>query len=266
MTMDAAGTTVSPQGDEEGSASRSLMAGALLVAVAWVAFVVLVRPRGRPWESLWQFGQVMTLLGSFAASVLGTRPRPGPARFVVRDGVAFVVPASRAWGYLVAGIALSSGFVAAAAAGETGLGPTPSAIDYGFAVIFSVVSLAVLGVPGFVVFVALRRRPYVELTPRGVVVREMFGNRAIPWEALRPGLPQRLGNSQLLTLTVDRPDLVVRKGLVGRAPRVFLTYGRIHPWLLVDAIRHYADHPERRPAIGTRAEHERLLAELGVRQ
>jgi hypothetical protein len=70
-----------------------------------------------------------------------------------------------------------------------------------------------------------------------------------------------------LILVVDRPELVVWHGLLrgsSRRPWLVLTHLRVRPGFLADAIRFYADHPERRDAIGTRAGYERLLPELGV--
>jgi hypothetical protein len=36
----------------------------------------------------------------------------------------------------------------------------------------------------------------------------------------------------------------------------------VDPRLLAAAIRYYVEHPEHRPAIGTQAEYDRLMAEL----
>jgi hypothetical protein len=115
-----------------------------------------------------------------------------------------------------------------------------------------------------VVVAALRGRPYVELTPRAVVLRGAFGRCTVPWEALQSG-PPYLG-ARTLPLAVARPDLVVSRGLARGPARVTLANAGISRWLLAGAIRYYVDHPDRRAAIGTPAEHDRLLAELSAAQ
>src|SRR5205823_4766321 len=53
---------------------------------------------------------------------------------------------------------------------------------------------------------ALRGRPALELTPDGLLVRDPFGSRTFPWEALRPGTPGRAFDT--VKLDVVRPELV----------------------------------------------------------
>jgi hypothetical protein len=48
------------------------------------------------------------------------------------------------------------------------------------------------------------------------------------------------------------------------AARGRLVWARIHPAFLVDAVRYYVDRSDRREQIGTSAEHERLVSDLGV--
>jgi len=70
-----------------------------------------------------------------------------------------------------------------------------------------------------------------------------------------------------LTLIVDRPELIVRRGRFRsstRRPWLVVAHLRVRPGFLADAIWFYVGHPERRDAIGARAEYERLLPELGV--
>jgi hypothetical protein len=117
------------------------------------------------------------------------------------------------------------------------------------------------------VITALRGGPQLLLTPRGMVQQDMWANRVIPWEALRPSQPVRHARGRILTLIVDRPDLVVRLGSSRRSPsrpRLVLDHLRVHPRFLADAIFFYVGHPQRRSAIGAHAEYECLLAELGV--
>jgi hypothetical protein len=118
------------------------------------------------------------------------------------------------------------------------------------------------GLVALLVVAALHGGPHILLTPGAVVQHDWWGNRVIPWEALRPERPVRQVRGQNLTLTVDRPDLVVRSGLFRP---LNMDHFRVHPSFLANAILFYVDTPERRDAIGTRAEYERLLAELSVR-
>jgi hypothetical protein len=67
-------------------------------------------------------------------------------------------------------------------------------------------------------------------------------------------------------LVLTRPELVRRRR---RRPPPFMgdwitTQVDVPSWFLADAIRWYVEHPEDRTAIGTHAEHERLIAALGA--
>ncbi len=128
------------------------------------------------------------------------------------------------------------------------------------------VLLVMGGLVTLLVVTALRGGPQILLTPAAVVEETWWGNRTIPWEALRPGPPMRpprLRNS--LTLIVDRPALVVRRELLRgstRRPRLDLAHLRVDPWFLADAVWFYLDHPQRRNVIGWQAEYERFFREL----
>jgi len=106
----------------------------------------------------------------------------------------------------------------------------------------------------------------VALTPEGVVWRALWYGRTIPWEALSPGGPLRPGSNEVhMRLVFTRPELVRRRGLrlLDRPDRL-TTQTEVHPWLLADAIRWYVEHPEHRAAIGTEAEHARLVSAVGA--
>lgn len=111
-----------------------------------------------------------------------------------------------------------------------------------------------------------------ELTPEGIGVTTPFAHRFIPWEALASGGPPRpsLGwNGQQIRLAVVRPDLVQQRGFQASmgpttAPTLPLQT-KTHRWLIADAIRWYAEHPEDRAAIGTEAEHDRLTGRFEIR-
>jgi hypothetical protein len=106
----------------------------------------------------------------------------------------------------------------------------------------------------------------VTLTPQGVVAKRLWDRVTIPWEALPPDGPARPGLLDgRIRLALARPELVRRSRL--RLPGVgncIPAQTDVHPWLVADAIRWYAEHPEDRPAIGTEAEHTRLLAALAA--
>jgi hypothetical protein len=107
----------------------------------------------------------------------------------------------------------------------------------------------------------------MELTPTGVWWRGGPGRRLVPWESLAPGGPPRpRTDAKRLSLAVVRPELVLQRGwTIGlgnrQAPALPLQVD-VHPWFLADAIRWYAEHPEDRAAIGTQAEHDRLVTAL----
>jgi hypothetical protein len=107
----------------------------------------------------------------------------------------------------------------------------------------------------------------MELTPAGVYWRSPLLRRVVPWGALAPGGPPRPQiSANRLHLVVARPELVVQRGwALGFGPPqrpVVPLQVDMHPWLLADAIRWYAEHPADRTAIGTHTEHQRLIAEL----
>jgi hypothetical protein len=71
-----------------------------------------------------------------------------------------------------------------------------------------------------------------------------------------------------LQLIVERPELVVQRGwhvLTGTRQRPILP-ADTHDWLLAGAVAWYAQHPADRAAIGTAAEHARLVAALTAAQ
>jgi hypothetical protein len=73
-------------------------------------------------------------------------------------------------------------------------------------------------------------------------------------------------HGRTLSLDVDRPDLVVREGpcQFKKAAVVVMGHLRVDPKFLANAIWFYVGQPERRDAIGARAEYERLLPQLGA--
>jgi hypothetical protein len=252
----------------KGTASRPLIVGAVLVSVVWVVVAAVAPHDGTRWGLILRLVPVLLALVALAGSIVALLVRrPPPAAFLVRDGSAFVVPANRLLGYFTVVEVLMTGYVVSLAIywwTDRAAGVGPTGLGYALAAVMTLLALALGALVVVLTVIAWRGRPSIELRPRTVELRDAFGSQTIPWEALRPGLPPRQADRHNLTLTVDRPDLVVRRGLTWHMPRMSLTYARVHPWFLGDAIRFYADHPERREAIGTPAEHERLLADLGA--
>jgi hypothetical protein len=109
--------------------------------------------------------------------------------------------------------------------------------------------------------------PVYELTTAGIHRQSEFGSLFIPWEALYADGPSRPTaaaiNASQLQLAAVRPELVRYRGIVrARSPEwpVLPLATTTHPWLLADAIRWYAEHPEHRAGIGTQEEHDRLIS------
>jgi hypothetical protein len=144
-------------------------------------------------------------------------------------------------------------------------GAADEAVFHYWAGAVSVVLLVVAGLVALLVVMALRGGPRILLTPNGVMQDDWRGNRVVPWKAWRPGRPLRHTRRHTLTLIIDRPELAVRRGPFRgstRRPGLNLTQLRVDPWFLADAIWFYVDHPDRRDAIGGRAEYEHLLLTL----
>ena len=110
-------------------------------------------------------------------------------------------------------------------------------------------------------YVGAWRGEGIELRPDGVRDRGWAGTLIVPWDAL-PVVPIPLHPNERATLRLRyaRPELVRRQGLVIRRRR--LSTDNIDQELAAQIIRYYTTHPERRPAIGTRTEYDRLLSEL----
>lgn len=255
-----------------GPVSGPLIVGAMAVSVAWIIAAAVIHPRVFWLYLVLHFAPALVSLAALVASGLESRLRTEPAGFVVREGIGFVLPANRAFSYLFVGEVLMAGYLGSQLIMITRW-TLPVDADVGFAGSYAIVAilwlllLIVAVLVALLVVVALRGRPRIELTPHAVFVAEVLGSQTVPWEALRPGLSLRDVDRRKLTLAVDRPELVVRHGLTWRSarrPRVDLQHVQVHSWFLADAIQFYVDHPGRRGAVGTRAEYERLLTELGA--
>jgi hypothetical protein len=255
-----------PFGRPEGSnrTRAFLILSAVIIALACTIAAALVPVRVFWLYALLHLGPILASLAALlASSVLG---RTRPTAFTVRDGVGFVAPTSRGYDLLVVGEVMMVAFVISQLIRLWTWNDAPAAAYVWNAVL----SLAVLIFCGFVallVITALRGGPRILLTSRGIVQQDMWADRVIPWEALRPGQPLYRVRGRILTLIVDRPELVVRHGFFrtsSERPRLVLDHLRVHPRFLAHAICFYVGRPEHRSALGALAEYEHLRAELGV--
>ncbi|GHJ46583.1 hypothetical protein Cs7R123_39250 [Catellatospora sp. TT07R-123] len=130
--------------------------------------------------------------------------------------------------------------------------------------VFATTSLGVAVLVAVVLGLALWRPYRLDLGPEGIRVGGAVGHgRVIPWALLQPGLPARPGErGWTLPLAYTHPDALPPNL---RRLRALPLGWAVHPHLLADAIRWYTEHPEHRAAIGTQAEHDRLVAALAAR-
>ncbi|PWU53733.1 hypothetical protein DLE60_05475 [Micromonospora globispora] len=247
------------------TADRFRVTAALVLAAAAGALAVFTERAPGSWLDL-LLGPVPLLLAlsAFVTAVLSARrPWRRPALLVwPEDGRLRVTPAP-GFGWFVAGeILLLTGLTVPVVDGQMLHDPAASAsydfLDVGLAVLAAVL-IVVLAAAVF------QGRPRIDLAPAGIEVREPLGRRTVPWTALAPGTPARQPSARKLVLTVARPELVHRRGLVRRAPVLELTWLRVQPWFLTDVLRWYVDHPQERAALGTEAGNERLCRALGAR-
>jgi hypothetical protein len=252
--------------------SRLQVVGAGLIVIGWVAARLYTWSTKAPWQATLHFFGLLALgaacLVAFVASAMNVNSlHPGPSALVVRHGRAFVVPPNRAFGYFVAGEVFAAGWLLSLAMNflSLHLGHGPRLVFVRFEVLaMATIAVALAAVVVGRVASTLRARPSIELNRDALVVRDPFGCRTIPWEALRPGLPAVPANAPSITLTLDRPELVERNGLTWGTTRASLSYAKVHPLFLADAIQFYVDNPDRRDGLGTRTEYLRLLDDLGV--
>jgi hypothetical protein len=231
---------------------------ALAVTVAWIT----VNATGLlPEVVFWAFN-LLLVIGLFAVQILVTvvmLGTSGPIRLDVREGRGFLVRASRGAEVMAGGFVLLVGLLGGQSVHAWVHPSFGGPVRYAYAGFMAVLAglTVILCVP--VVGRVLRGRPVLALTPGALVVTDIFGTRRYPWDALRPGLPVWPDSRRTLRLTVDRPDLVTRTGLPVTVNWVALQAAHVHPGFAADVIRFYVDHPDRRAALGTRAEYDDLL-------
>ncbi|GAA4570639.1 hypothetical protein GCM10023176_29660 [Micromonospora coerulea] len=239
-------------------ADRVRVAAALVVAAAWAVAVIRGGIRGS-----WADGPLGTApltlgLSALVAMALTVgRPWRRPARLVLVRPGRLRVPAGSGFGwYVVAQVMILTG----SAVPHLDVDPLRDV---------PAVTLAALAALVIAVLVAavFDGRPRVDLTSHGIEARDPTGRRTIPWAALAAGRPLRQPHGHKLVLTVVHPELVEHRGLVrgsATAPLLTLTWLRVQPWFLADALRWYVDHPAERVALGTPDGDERLRRALGV--
>ncbi|MCW3843422.1 hypothetical protein ONA70_25275 [Micromonospora yasonensis] len=214
--------------------------------------------------------QILLAVVAFVAAVLSQRgPWHRPTRLVDAGPGRRRVPAGRGFGWFVFGQALAvTGPTLYPAGLDLFRDPeAPPALRYLLPALTALLVAVWLLLVALLAMAVFTGRPRVDLTPVGVEIWDVSGQRSIPWAAMTPGTPARQGSGNTLRLRVARPELVERRGLVlspVRAPLVTLGWLPVHPWYLADVLRFYVDHPEERAALGTPAGDERLRRALGV--
>lgn len=116
-----------------------------------------------------------------------------------------------------------------------------------------------------------RRVPLIEVTPDGIGSGGPYRSVFVPWSALATGQPLgATAEMSTLSLRLARPELVERGGWRWRGRpwdrrRETLVLHEVDaaPEFLAAAIRHYLDHPEHRPFLGTTEEFARLPRSSG---
>jgi hypothetical protein len=255
----------------DGALSRPLIIAATAVAAGWPVAVATIRPRGVGPEAVMRLITVLVAAAPVVLFLRALMSRPvQPAGYDVRPGVGWVVPPDRRFGHFVAAQLILFGLIAATAV-RAWAEPMTTAGGLGvFDFIYggTLSALAVLSglLTAVTVAAALRGRPRILLTPRSIALEEVLASRDIPWEALRPGQPIAEANQRQLDLIVDQPDRVTRRGVSWRSAteRIVLLYSRVSATFLADTIRHYVNHPDRRPAIGTSTEYDQLRTALAA--
>ncbi|MGY0237154.1 PH domain-containing protein, partial [Longispora urticae] len=214
----------------------------VLVVVALVGSLGVLAARLTVWDRTsgvsggLYFTAVLVLFGlTTAALFLDITWSRTPARLVVRDG-AFVAPPrlrGRARRLLLAAASLAVPGMIILPVLDAGPARTAVSAMYALALLVSTV-------------LAFRPGPRVILTPAGVEFAGMFRSRRAPWADITDVLPtpKVRVHGRWWSLGEDRLDVA--------------------PGYTADAIVHYLRYPDRRPLIGTEAEHDRLYRELST--
>jgi hypothetical protein len=252
--------------------TRRARADALRSLVIWVFIVCAVSTviAGLLPSTGWSAGVKIIILGGLLAGGLASSIRSLqrgflPARFDVREGRSFTAPVGRRLGHQIATILFTvaaSAILVSLTKDSTGFGRAAFVLYWPFGLVAAFIALTI-----FNVIPILRGRPGVDLTPEALVYRQPLGDLIIPWPALAAEATVTITRADLQSsavLTVGRPDLVRRRGLVSASFRIPVALLQIDPLVLAGTIRYYLQNPDRRAQIGTLTEHEHLLAELSL--
>ena len=157
----------------DGAASRPLIVATVVVMAAFVVVDALISTR-----SFWANDVLHALVGLFLLAALvgyalSLLPRgPWPAQFEVREGSAFVVPASRQYGYFVAAqVMLSGALLDRAIDGWTEPVAAEATISRVVTSATLVLAVLVVGIVARTLVTALPRGP-PSVTPDALVVRD----------------------------------------------------------------------------------------------
>lgn len=248
--------------------ARRVVSAAVAVAAVWVAVTVSATAWGTAWSERMLSASLLVAVLPLVVIVLGAlQPAYGPPAFVVRPGAGLVVPAGPRYGYFVAAQILFTGFVCGQAVRQwtvPGGGADPAVVDRVLAAVLSVLAVVLVVVVAGEAVRVLACRPVVVLTPQALVIRGPLGSRAVPWAALRSARPAAVDTDRGITVTVERPELVMRRGLTRATASVRTGDTWVHPQFLADAVRYYVDQPARRETIGSLDGYARLRADLGL--
>ncbi|MEV8515305.1 hypothetical protein [Dactylosporangium sp. NPDC051484] len=212
-------------------------------------------------EQLWpQLLSLLLLVGAGVAGLVKSMRGSKPRSFVVQPGE-FVAPPSY--------FGLANNAAAMPAIVGILLSVAYSDDDWGvytwmlFAVTVAFMYFAVYGL-----VMLIRGTGRLILRPDGLTVVDALGTYDVPWEAIMTGpLPTVFGVGRLGILW---PELVRSHGPLRRRnpQRIQLQLQRsaVHREFLHDSVNHYLNHPQERPAIGTREGLDGLLGALHVRR
>ncbi|MEH0823836.1 MULTISPECIES: hypothetical protein [unclassified Micromonospora] len=208
----------------------------------------------------WVAVSVGSILVPMAGYLLLTRAaRRRPATFRV-DLVnrRFTAPAAPAWSgpwSIIAGWLAGGPLITERVPGEDRV----RFFESGDALVWNV--LALVAVLVVVVLVLWDDRPRLTLDESGMTLRGLVKHRTVRWDRLLPGGPPAPAGKVFAALVLSEQPT----SPAGRPVPHQLSVGPLHVDLafLAATVRHYVEHPERRSAIGTTPELDRLRSVLG---
>jgi hypothetical protein len=116
------------------------------------------------------------------------------------------------------------------------------------------------------IVVALRGRPWLAITPSGVIFAKPFNTYWVSWQAIDPAGVASLPRTARFTVTISQPQLVQTGPLIGRHPFRITSIGAPARWspstLSANTIGFYLTHPQLRDLIGTPDELQQLQPRL----